>query len=53
MTYKHYDKEVYNAIDGAWHNLYKIAVGALSAPHSIPKVMNRLTAPSVSANACR
>ena len=48
-TYKHYDEEVYHAIDGTGHNLYKVAVGALSRASSIPKVMNRLTASSVSA----
>ena len=48
MTYKHYDEEVYHAIDGSGHNLYEIAVGALSGARSIPKVMNWLTASSVS-----
>ncbi len=47
-TYKHYDEEIYHAIDGARHNLYEIAIGALSGASSIPKVMNWLTAPSVS-----
>ncbi len=48
-TYKHYDEEIYHAVDGAGYNLYKIAIGALSGASSIPKVMNGLTASSVSA----
>ena len=48
-TYKHYDEEVYHAVDSTGYNLYEVAVGALSGARSIPKVMNWLTASSVSA----
>ena len=48
MTYKHYDEEVYNTIDGSRYDLYKVAICTLARSSSVPKVVDRLTSRMIS-----